>query len=1197
MSGVQAKRFGDSYRRVRLWLACALGVAAVVGFVAVYDLAPATAQSIGGEPFSQLGADIEADATSGEFGEAVSVSADGNTVVVGAPFNDGNGMDAGQVRVFRWNGVVWSQLGVAINGESDFDLFGGAVSISADGNVIAVGAGGAGNDDGTTVGHVRIFFWDGAEWNQIGVIDGEAPFERFGSAVSISAAGDTVVAGARFNDDIGDNAGKARVFRLTGFVWTQLGADLAGEAANDRFGTAVSISAAGDTVVVGAPLNDGNGVDAGHTRVYRLTGSTWTQLGADLDGGAAGDEFGDAVSLSADGNTVVVGASDSDANGTDAGKARVFRWDGSVWSQLGVDIDGENRNDRFGSAVSISAAGDTVVVGAPLNDDIGQRAGKASVFRLTGFTWTQLGADLAGEADDDRFGTAVSISAAGDTVVIGAPLHENDSGEDAGHVRVFRELGIEVGADFNGDGFDDLVFGDEQVSSISPSGEGALQVLFGAIDGIDANGTRTVLTLGAEAEASDQFGGVWTTGDFNGDGFDDLAVGTPLAGVQTGRVDIFDGSAAGLPSVPTLTIRQGESGVPGVGEVFDRFGAALASGDFDGDGFDDLAVGAPFEALGAVANAGFVQVFPGTQFGLDRANGLSISQTLASQGVSEANDRFGTALAAADFDADGFDDLAVGVPGEELFAGADEGVVHAFRGSATGVSLTGDVFFNEGSDGVEGTPEAGDGFGSSLAASTRVQLDDAGGLRAVGYLAVGVPNEQIGPAVNAGSAYFFPGNSSGVGELINVAGGQLVDQETLGVEGTANTNDLFGRAIAAGPVTGPDNTVGIIAGVSEDLGGASNAGAFHAVPFDAVGGFDFAADALVGQDDLSVSDDLEADGFASAAGITNLINMGDFNGDGYTDLHVIANSETVTGVVSLGRSHVMYGSETLSPWDDPTQITVTHHPGDLPAVCNGLTVTVNLGAGDLPTSGDDVILGTSSADTVNGLGGDDTICGEGGDDTLVGGSGDDTIFGGDGDDTLSGAAGGDTLHGEDGVDRVNGGSGDDEIFGGDGDDDLRGQAGDDTLNGDAGVDQFFGGGGADVINTGDGGNSGTTQIVSGQSGADTITGSSEDDTLNGGAGPDDISGLEGSDDISSGRGADTVDAGDGDDVINGGPSRDILSGGEGNDTINGGTGNDDLFGDAGNDALNGQGDIDTCDGGAGAGDTATSTCEEQPLVP
>ena len=87
-----------------------------------------------------------------------------------------------------------------------------------------------------------------------------------------------------------------------------------------------------------------------------------------------------------------------------------------------------------------------------------------------------MGADLAGEAEDDRFGSAVSISAAGDTVVIGAPLHENDSGEDAGHVRVFRELGIEVGADFNGDGFDDLVFGDEQVSSISPSGEGALQV-------------------------------------------------------------------------------------------------------------------------------------------------------------------------------------------------------------------------------------------------------------------------------------------------------------------------------------------------------------------------------------------------------------------------------------------------------------------------------------------------------------------------------------------------------------------------------------------------------------------------------------------------------------------------------------------------------------------------------------------------
>ena len=116
------------------------------------------------------------------------------------------------------------------------------------------------------------------------------------------------------------------------------------------------------------------------------------------------------------------------------------------------------------------------------------------------------------------------------------------------------------------------------------------------------------------------------------------------------------------------------------------------------------------------------------------------------------------------------------------------------------------------------------------------------------------------------------------------------------------------------------------------------------------------------------------------------------------------------------------------------------------ASCNGLTVTVNIGAGQLPTVGDDVILGTSGADVINALGGDDTICALGGNDTINGGGGIDTVFGDDGDDRLNGNAGNDVLNG------------------GDGEDTLRGQNGNDTLNGENDDDDLIGGVGIDELN-------------------------------------------------------------------------------------------------------------------------------------
>jgi hypothetical protein len=115
-----------------------------------------------------------------------------------------------------------------------------------------------------------------------------------------------------------------RVYAWNGSAWTQLGDDIDGEAVGDRSGYSVALSSDGQTLAVGAYLNDGNGADAGHVRVYDWDGSAWSQLGADIDGEAAGDYSGRSVALSSDGQTLAVGAPYNDGNGADAGHVRVY---------------------------------------------------------------------------------------------------------------------------------------------------------------------------------------------------------------------------------------------------------------------------------------------------------------------------------------------------------------------------------------------------------------------------------------------------------------------------------------------------------------------------------------------------------------------------------------------------------------------------------------------------------------------------------------------------------------------------------------------------------------------------------------------------------------------------------------------------------------------------------------------------------
>ena len=385
----------------------------------------------------QLGLDLNSESLADNSGSSVSLSADGQIVAIGAPRNDGNGSNSGHVRIYQYDGSEWLQLGSDIDGEAAGDLFGTSVSLSSNGMTVAIGAH-HNNGNGDRSGHVQIYQFDGTEWLQLGAdIDGEAAGDWSGISVALSSNGMRVAIGAHRNTGNGDSSGHVRIYQFDGSNWQQLGADIDGQAAGNGSGYSVAISDDGSTVAIGAINNNGLATNADHVRIFQFNGTTWQQMGMDIDGEASHDKAGQAISLSADGLTVAIGAFLNAGNGDRSGHVRIYQFDGAMWNQLGTDIDGEAAGDSSGYSVSLSADGLTVAIGAPGNDGNGNTSGHVRIFKYNGVIWQQLAVDIDGEAANDSSGRSVSISSDGMTVAIGAP-YNSQSGYDSGHVRIYR---------------------------------------------------------------------------------------------------------------------------------------------------------------------------------------------------------------------------------------------------------------------------------------------------------------------------------------------------------------------------------------------------------------------------------------------------------------------------------------------------------------------------------------------------------------------------------------------------------------------------------------------------------------------------------------------------------------------------------------------------------------------------------------
>ncbi|EDP69498.1 hypothetical protein FBALC1_17197 [Flavobacteriales bacterium ALC-1] len=336
-------------------------------------------------------------------------------------------------------GLGQVQIGQNIYGENQFDFFGYDINISSNGNIIAI-SGPQNSGNGSSSGHVRIFENIGGVWIQIGQdIDGEGSDDYSGESISMSSNGNIVAIGSRFNGN--NSIGHVRIFKNIGGVWTQIGQDIDGENEGDSSGTSVSLSSDGNIIAIGSPLNSENIISSGHVRIFENIGGVWTQIGQDIDGENDGDYSGTSVSLSSDGLIVAIGGPGNDEVSPDAGQVRVFENIGGVWTQIGQDINGSSILEISGANISLSSNGMILAIGAPrLSNGSLYRNGAARVYKLINNTWTQLGDTIYGDTTNLNFSQGLDISSDGTVLLIGGP----DGGESSpttGQARVYKYNG------------------------------------------------------------------------------------------------------------------------------------------------------------------------------------------------------------------------------------------------------------------------------------------------------------------------------------------------------------------------------------------------------------------------------------------------------------------------------------------------------------------------------------------------------------------------------------------------------------------------------------------------------------------------------------------------------------------------------------------------------------------------------------
>jgi len=377
------------------------------------------------EIWLQLGSDIYGEFAGDRFGSSISTSSNGNRIAVGAVMNDGNGPTSGHVRVFDYNDGSWAQAGSDIVGENEGDHSGASVALSADGNIVAIGA--TFNDGGGSgSGHVRIFQFDGTEWQQIGNdIDGSSSGARTGYSIDLNDDGTRLVVGSYWR------SGSLSVYDYNGQEWELIDNTITGDQSSEQLGYWVSISGNGNVVAAGAPqYNSGDG----RIKIFQIDNNSLSQLGASIVGSAS--EQLQTVSLNDNGTRIATGSRNHDFNGSFSGKVAIYEYNGGLWSQVKQSIFGDEGDLAFN--VDLLGDGSKVAIGG--RDFV-------NVYKESETEW-----QLTGQKIRSMAGGEIELSGDGNKIVIPEEYGDANGLYDRGVVRVYQLVSL---MDSDGDGLTD----------------------------------------------------------------------------------------------------------------------------------------------------------------------------------------------------------------------------------------------------------------------------------------------------------------------------------------------------------------------------------------------------------------------------------------------------------------------------------------------------------------------------------------------------------------------------------------------------------------------------------------------------------------------------------------------------------------------------------------------------------------------
>ncbi len=374
---------------------------------------------------TQVGSRVYATSSDENFAETVTMSSDGKVLAISADGTDTtNGSGTGYVRIYEFDSTSnnWVQKGNDIFGDNSGDKFGNSLALNSNGNLLAIGIP-LSDFYSFQSGIVKVYEFNSLtnQWEQKGTNLTDSLTDYFtGNSISFNSAGSRIAIGTPSSQSGGTHIGNIVIFDFdtSSNDWVQIGSTITGTENYTNLGYSVALDDTGNTIVAGGPglYRNGNPAINGVVKIYQLSGNNWVQKGQNISGNETGDFFGATVDINANGDQIIVGALLNDENSENAGKVEIYQFENSNWTKKGGSILG-NEGDKLGSAVKLNNDGDRISVGS---NGFESDKGKVETFKFLNNNWQKEGNSIIGTTAGDRLGNSISINQNGELVAMGS---------------------------------------------------------------------------------------------------------------------------------------------------------------------------------------------------------------------------------------------------------------------------------------------------------------------------------------------------------------------------------------------------------------------------------------------------------------------------------------------------------------------------------------------------------------------------------------------------------------------------------------------------------------------------------------------------------------------------------------------------------------------------------------------------------